>query len=210
MARLIEVSAASVAQARTRLSAPAMAGGRFKVSRPGTPAMLEPWFELTPRLPCIDSRVSVGSGGVVAWLETYGGVTGPALARPSTGDAVGDDEIVLAGNPAPPGTPGPESVEGFRRQCAIRVAIMAQDLEPNRQLLLIIPARGLGPTGEATFQVFLASHALAQDQVRGDDRLAVLLQVPSDGRLCNELWIRLCGHGPDAAVGIRGVQGILL
>lgn len=210
MARLIHVPASTVAAAKSNLQAPSLPANRFKVSRPGRPAVVEPWFELTPQLPWVDSRVTAGSGGVVAWLEIYGGVTRPGTLSTSTEPRTDEAEVVLAGNPVPRGTGAPDAVTGFGRSCSMRVAVLAQDVDPARQLLLIVPARGADPYERASYQTFLGLHPMTEDEVRGDDRIAVLLDVPADGKLDLEVWIRLCGTGPDDAIALAGAVGILL
>jgi hypothetical protein len=208
MARLLHVGAAMVVAARNRLAPPTPAPAGFKATRPGEPSVVEPWFELSPRVPSVDTRVGSSAGiGVVAWLEVYGSSLGPG--RPLAGASEGL-EVVLAGNPVPVGTPGPDDPSVFRRHCCLRLCAIAEDLREGHQLLLVVPVRGLGPTDDATVQVFAGTQALDQPRITGDDRIALVADAPADGRFGLEVWLRLCGDHPHAAVGVRGAQGFLL
>ncbi len=164
-------------------------------------------FVLTPRAPSVDSRVGGTGVELSATLATFGGMTGPEATAGL--DANTDTPLlVLGGNPVVPGTPPGTAVERARH-CAVRLRLVAEGLARGRQCLLLAAMRALAPT-EHRVQVLLGHEVLAEDIISGEDRVAVLLDVPDDGRLQVELWLRLASHDPHARLGLRGVQGQLL
>ena len=197
-----------VANGRRKLIPPTPTSSGFKATRPGEPSVVEPWFEVSPRVPSVDTRVGSSVGlGVVAWLEVFGGAVGPGRALAHSPEGI---DVVVAGDPVPPGTPGPENPILFRRQCCLHLSVMAEQMRDDQQMLAVIPARGLGPSDDALVQVFAGVHALGQVRVVGDDRIAIVVDAPSDGVMGIDFWIRLCGEDQSAAVGFRGAQGFLL
>ncbi len=180
----------------------------WKAARPRDPALVEPWFELSPRRPSIDTRVSATTGGVAAILESYGGITGPGLA--ARGRDTDLEEIVLGGNPVPPGTPAPDHPHAYQRQCTIRIAVAAESLRRGQQCLLVASVRALDEFERSVVQTLVGRTLVSEDVVVGDDRLALLLDAPADGAFGCEIWLRLAGTGRDARLGFRGVQAFLL
>jgi hypothetical protein len=156
--------------------------------------------------------VSPGVGlGVAADMQTFGGITGPAVGDGGTGRDPGDPAlVVLGGNAVPPETPEPTTVETFERQCTLRVSIACDGLDPGRQCLLVTAVRASGPDERCMVQVFLGTTLLATPVLTGEDRIAVLADAPKDGRLACALWFRLCGRDRRVRLGVHGVAGHLL
>lgn len=209
MARLHHVSREQLMALRSSMQGPVAEGSAWKVTHPDGPdAAVPAWFALTPRSPSIDSRVGDSDVELTATMATFGGITGPqvvASAHPGGAEA---PAVVLGGNPVAPGTPaGPARAR--TRQCTVRLCLAAEGLARGRQCLVLAAVRAMG-SGEHVVQLLLAETILGEDLVRGEDRLAVLLDVPDDGRLRLELWLRLCSHDTGAQLGVRGIQGHLL
>ena len=202
MARLLHVGA-NVLLAQRDCMRPPPEGGGVKVARPRTPTTVEPWFELSPRHPLVDSRVREGIEGVAASLETFGGVTGPAV--PTDREA---EEVVLGGHPVPGGTLAPDDLAHFDRQCTARVAVAAQGLARPRECLVVVAVRGLGERG-VRVQAFVGRELVGEDLVVGDDRVAALFELHGED-VSFELRLRLAGPDRDSMLGIRGVLGYLL
>lgn len=180
--------------------------------RPGRPrggGGVEPWFQLTPDAPSADTRVGAGMGpGVVATLETFGGVTGPALHAL---DLEGDPPaVVLGGAAAAAASPPPAHPADFTRGCAIRIVVRAGDLGRDRQALVVVGVRGDGPPRHAIVQSFAGLVPIAEDAVSGEDRLAFAVDAAADGGLSVDLVLRVCGIDPGVRLGVRGVVGYLL
>lgn len=191
------------------MQGPVAEGFSWKVAHPDGPdAALPAWFSLTPRSPSIDSRVGDSDIELTATMATFGGITGPGLAAAGHGSGAEPPPVTLGGNPLPPGAPaGP--VGARARQCTARLRLLAEGLRSDRQCLVLAAVSALG-SGEHRVQLLLGESVVAEDSIRGEDRIAVLLDVPADGRLLLDLWLRLCSHDPGAQLGIRGFQGHLL
>jgi hypothetical protein len=204
MARLIHVPTQLVVP-RPRRAAPRGDDPAARVSRPSGAGVLDPWFELTPFAPSVDSRVTPGVGvGVMAQLRTYGGVTAPGLG---TSDA-GPREVVLGGNTAPLHAAAPSSDDELRRQCTVSLRLFASGLASGRQCLLIYALRGRDSQERASVQVLVEHHPIEATTIVGDDRLPLLIELHDGGDLDTSLWLRLCGDG--ARLGVVGVAGFLL
>jgi hypothetical protein len=99
MARLLHVGARMVVAQRRKLTPPTPSSSGFKATRPGEPTVVEPWFEVSPRVPSVDTRVATSAGvGVVAWLELFGATVGPGRGIDRGTESV---QAVLAGNGGP-------------------------------------------------------------------------------------------------------------
>lgn len=203
MARLIHIGAGILIAQRNAMRPPPDTGGA-KASRPRTPAPVEPWFELSPRHPLVDSRVREGIEGVAASLETHGGITGPMVHADR--DA---DEVVLGGIHVASGTLAPEDLSVFDRQCTARIAVAAQGLARPRECLIIAAVRGLGPPRRARVQSFVGHELVGEDIVDGDDRIAALVELRGED-VVFDLRLRLAGPEREARLGVRGVQAFLL
>ena len=205
MARLHHVRLQTVVAQRST-EAPATGGPSWKASHPIPHGAVEPWFQLTPRVPSIDTRVGrSGEVGVAAVLECFGAVTGPSAMLPGGTEA----SAVLGGQPAAPGTPAPAAAAEFGRHSHVKIAVDAEGLSSGRQCLLVIAVRGLGTSERAAVQIFAGTAFVGEDQVQGEDRLAVLLDVPDHGRLAIDLRLRLVG-GLATRLAIHGVDAHLL
>lgn len=191
------------------MQGPVADGSTWKVAHPDGPdAAVPAWFSLTPRSPSTDSRVGNADEELSATMATFGGITGPRVAPIGHGGGAEPPPVILGGNPVAPGTPaGPR--ESLMRQCTVRLRLAAEGLARGRQCLVLVAVRAMG-VGEHRVQLLLGETILAEDAVRGEDRLGMLLDVPDDGRLRLELWLRLCARDPGAQLGVRGIQGHLL
>jgi hypothetical protein len=203
VARLIHVGYGVLLAQRDAMRPPPDGGG-MKASRPRLPTAVEPWFELSPRHPLVDSRVREGIEGVAASLETFGGVTGPNIVVDRE-----IDEIVLGGHHVASGTLAPEDLSAFDRQCTARIAVAADGLARPRECLVVAAVRGLGAENRARVQTFVGRELVAEDFVYGDDRIAALVELRGDD-VVFELRLRLAGPEHDAKLSIRGVHGTLL
>ncbi|MCX4241027.1 hypothetical protein [Paraliomyxa miuraensis] len=216
MARLLHVTAEQLVAVRAAMRAPMPDGPSWKAARPEAPGeAVAPWFSLTPSSPSFDGRIGgrigdrIGDADVelTATMATFGGVTGPRSATAGLPDGAEPPAVVLGGNPVAPGSAaGPTAMRS--RQCAIRLRVAAEGLASDRQCLVLAAVCGLHPGSRV--QVLLADHTLAELPVNGEDRLAVLLDVPADGMLRLELWLRLASHDAAARLGVRGIVGHLL
>jgi hypothetical protein len=207
MPRPLHISREQLLAVRSSMRSPATDGPSWKVVRPdrsGDP--VAPWFSLTPRAPSIDSHIGGSDVELSATMATFGGITGPR----STVGLLDDAEpppVVLGGNPVAPGTPaGP--VAARSRQSALRLRVAAEGIVGDHQCLVLAAVCGLSP--DCRVQVLLGELALGELTVAGEDRIAILVDVPDDGQLLLELWLRLCSLDPDARLGVRGIEGHLL
>ena len=91
----------------------------------------------------------------------------------------------------------------------MRLRLSAEGLAPGRQCLVLVAVATMGGRDHRV-QLMLGETMLGEDRVRGEDRLGVLLDVPDDGRLLLELWLRLASSDAEAHLGVRGIQGHLL
>jgi hypothetical protein len=207
VARPLYVSRAQLLAVRTSMRGPAADGQSWKAVRPdATGDAVAPWFALTPRSPSIDSRIGGSDIELTATMATFGGVTGP---RSTIGLVDGPEPppVVLGGNPVAPGTPaGP--VAARPRQCSMRLRIAAEGIVGDHQCLVLAAVCGLSP--DCRVQVLLGELALGELTVTSEDRVAILVEVPDDGRLVVELWLRLASLDPEARLGVRGIEGHLL
>jgi hypothetical protein len=179
----------------------------WRPARPRQAAAVEPWIALTPEAPSSDTRVGGRLGpGVVATLETFGGLTGPAVLA---GDDAGAERvpIVLGGAIVPPGTPPPDDAATFAQRCAVRLRVRAEHLGRGRQCLLVFALRGEGPV---IVQSFVGLVPVAEDAVHGEDRIAFAVDADDAGGLALALVLRVCGTDPGVRLGVRGVVGYLL
>lgn len=168
---------------------------------------MEPWFQLTPDAPSADTRIGAGPG-IVATLETFGGVTGPVVHG---GELEGDPPaVVLGGAAGVPGSPAPARTADFTRGCAVRILLRADELGPERQALIIVGLRGDPAPRHAVVQSFVGLQPIAEDLVSGEDRLAFAVDAAADGGLAVDLVLRLCGIDSAVRLGVRGVVGYLL
>ena len=210
MARLVHIDAELVRSQRGWMRPPSTGEAAWRATRPRDPGGVEPWFALTPRSPGVDTRVGGSAGpGVAASLETFGGMTGPAFAA-ALGDGSGVDEVILGGNPVPLGTPAPEHPKAFDRYSCIRIAIYAEGVARGRQCLLVGSMRARGANDLAGIQTFVGRAPVSEDLLRGEERLALLIDVPEDETFILELRWRLCGSDLETTLGFRGVTGYLL
>lgn len=207
MARPLYVSRTQLLAVSASMRGPAADGPTWKAVRPdGTGQAVAPWFSLTPRSPSVDSRVGGSDVELSATMATFGGITGP---RTTVGlvDGAEPPPVVLGGNPVAPGTPaGP--VAARPRQCTVRLRLAAEGIAGDHQCLVLAAVCALSP--DCRLQVLLGELALGELTLAGEDRLALLVEVPDDGRLVLELWLRLCSLDPDARLGVRGIEGHLL
>lgn len=211
MARPVYVSRAQLQAVSASMRGPAADGPSWKAVRPeGAGSAVAPWFSLTPRSPSVDSRVGGSDVELTATMATFGGITGPRSTIGLGGGLVDDADappVVLGGNPVAPGTPaGP--VAARPRQCTVRLRIAAEGIAGDHQCLVLAAVCALSP--DCRVQVLLGELALGELTVAGEDRIAVLVDVPDDGRLVMELWLRLASRDPDARLGVRGMEGHLL
>lgn len=211
MARPLYVSRTQLLAVSASMRGPAADGPSWKAVRPeGGGEAVAPWFSLTPRSPSVDSRIGGSDVELSATMATFGGITGPRSTTGIEGGLEGDAEpppVVLGGNPVAPGTPaGP--VAARPRQCAVRLRIAAEGIAGDHQCLLLAAVCALSP--DCRVQVLLGELALGELTLYGEDRLAILVEVPDDGRLVMELWLRLCSLDPEARLGVRGIEGHLL
>ena len=165
-------------------------------------------FPLTPRSPSIDSRVGDSDVELTATMATFGGITGPRVAPARRTNGTEPPPVVLGGNPMPPGTPPGPALERSRH-CAVRLRLAAEGLGRGRQCLVLAAVSAVG-TGDHRVQILLGDTSVAEDPVGKNDRLVLLLEVPNDGRLLVELWLRLASLDIGAQLGIHGFQGHLL
>lgn len=206
MARPVYVSREQLLAVRTSMRGPA-ADPSWKAARPeGTGDAVAPWFSLSPRSPSIDSHVGGSDVELSATMATYGGLTGP---RTTVGlvDGAEPPPVVLGGNPVAPGTPA-GAVAVRPRQCAVRLRVAAEGIVGDHQLLVLVALCSLSP--DCRVQVLLGELALGELTIGAEDRVAILVEVPEDGRLLVELWLRLASLDADARLGVRGIQGHLL
>jgi hypothetical protein len=200
------VSRAQLLAVRSSMRGPAADGPTWKAVRPdGAADAVAPWFALTPRAPSIDS---VGGSDIelTATMATFGGITGP---RSTVGllDGAEPPPVVLGGNPVAPGTPaGP--VGARSRQCSVRLRVAAEGIVGDHQCLVLAAVCGLST--DCRVQVLLGELALGELTVAAEDRIAILVDVPDDGQLLVELWLRLASLDPEARLGVRGIEGHLL
>lgn len=208
MARLLHVTAEQLVAVRPAMRAPVPDGPAWKAARPEpTGEAVSPWFTLTPSSPSFDSRVGDTDVELTATMATFGGVTGPRSATAGLLDGADPPPVVLGGNPVAPGSPpGPVALRA--RQCSVRLRLASEGLAADRQCLVLAAVSGLHPG--CRVQVLLAELALAELSVASEDRLAVVFDVPPDGLLRVELWLRLASHDPAARLGVRGFVGHLL
>lgn len=205
MARLHHVAAATVL-AQWPADGPSTGGPTWKPSHPTPVGAVEPWFALTPRVPWVDNRLGTKSdAGVAATLETFGGVTGPSALVPGSESA----PAVLGGQAVPPGTPSPPTVGEFSRYSHARIALDAEGIPTGHQCLLLVAVRALPPREVAAVQLFVGTDHIADDPITGEDRLALVVDVPDGGRLALDIRLRLVG-GPTERLAILGVAGHLL
>jgi len=207
VARPLYVTHAQLLAVSASMRGPAADGPTWKAVRPdGTAGAVPPWFSLTPRSPSVDSRVGGSDVELSATMATFGGITGPR----STVGLLEDAEpppVVLGGNPVAPSTPaGP--VAARQRQCTVRLRMAAEGIDGDHQCLLLVGVCALSP--DCRVQVLLGELGLGELTVVGEDRIAVFVEVPDDGRLVMELWLRLCSLDPEARLGVRGIEGHLL
>ncbi len=183
-------------------------GASWRAARPSGPdAALSAWFSLTPRNPCIDSRIGGSDVELSATLATFGGITGPGTANATDGSPA-PPSVILGGNAVAPGSPaGP--VADRTRQCAVRLRVAAEGLNAGRQCLVLATLCALG-RGDHHVQSLLGEVALFECPIAGQDRIAVLFDVPHDGRLLVELWLRLAAKDSSAQLGVHGIAGHLL
>ncbi|MCA9652891.1 MAG: hypothetical protein H6712_20740 [Myxococcales bacterium] len=209
MARLHHVSRETLLALRPTMRGPVSEGPSWKASRPDAlDAAIAPWFSLTPRSPSFDSRVGDSDAELSATMATFGGVTGPRARGEGLPEGTEPPAVVLGGNPVAPGTPaGPVAMRP--RQCSVRLRLSAEGLAPGRQCLVLVAVATMGGRDHRV-QLMLGETMLGEDRVRGEDRLGVLLDVPDDGRLLLELWLRLASSDAEAHLGVRGIQGHLL
>jgi hypothetical protein len=200
MAKLHHVSShvvlASRAPSREPVPAPA-----WRPVRPRTEGGVQPWFLLTPENPSADTHVATGTG-VVATLETFGGITGPAGE-----DASDRATVILGGALVAPGSPAPADRHAFSRACVVRLNVRAAELGFDRQCLLVF---GLRAEGDAGVQSFIGTSLIAEDTLAGEERLAFAIDADDDVDLEFELHLRLCGLDSSVRLGVRGVVGYLL
>jgi hypothetical protein len=142
--------------------------------------------------------------GVAAILETFGGITGPTLAA----DGHERDVIVLGGNPVAGGTPAPDDLSAFERQCTARVCVAAQSLGRPRECIVVIGASARGPDRRTRVQAFVGRELVGEDVVYADDRVAVLFELMAD-EVVFELRLRLAGDR-DCMLAITGAEAFLL
>jgi hypothetical protein len=153
----------------------------------------------------MDTRVA-RSAGLLATLETYGGVTGPsALGSDSEGPTV-----VLGGATVVRGAPAPATFEGFSRDCAIVLTLRADGLGAGRQAMVVVGVTTPAPDRHAVVQSFAGLLPIAEDVVAGDDRIAFCIDGGDDGKLAIRLAVRLCDSGERVRLGVRGAVGYLL
>jgi hypothetical protein len=207
VARPLYVTRTQLLAVSASMRGPATDGPTWKAVRPdASGSAVAPWFSLTPRSPSVDSRIGGSDVELSATLSTYGGVTGP---RTTAGlvDGAEPPPVVLGGNPVAPGAP-PGPVAARSRQCAVRLRIATEGIAGEHQCLVLAAVCALCP--DCRVQVLLGEVALGELTLAGEDRVAVLVDVPDDGRLVMELWLRLCSLDPDARLGVRGIEGHLL
>ncbi len=200
LARLIHVDRDTLARARVGFEAMPPVPDGWKVTRPRHVDGLGAWFELTPHAPFIDSRVGTGAPGVAATLETFGGMTGPAVPEHAA-----EDDVILGGGVAAAGAAAPADVEELKRQSGLRVCVVADELPGDRQCLLLLAVRGYDAP---LVQIFLGRVGIEERPVHGDERLAMVLPAP--GELAVDVRVRLAGHAASSRLGVMGVQGFLL
>lgn len=205
MALPLYVSRAQLLAVRSSMRGPAADGPTWKAVRPdGAGDGVAPWFALTPRSPSIDSAGAEVE--LTATMATFGGITGP---RSTVGlvDGAEPPPVVLGGNPVAPGTPaGP--VAARSRQCSLRLRVAAEGIVGDHQCLVLVAVCGL--SSDCRVQVLLGELALGELTVAAEDRVAIHVEVPDDGRLLVELWLRLASLDPEARLGVRGIEGHLL
>jgi len=207
VARPLYVSRAQLLAVSGSMRGPAADGPTWKAVRPdGSGSAVAPWFSLTPRSPSVDSRIGGSDVELSATMATFGGITGPR-ATAGLVDGAEPPPVVLGGSPVAPGTPaGP--VAARPRQCTVRLRLAAEGIAGDHQCLLLAAVSALSP--DCRVQVLLGELALGELTLAGEDRIAVLVEVPDDGRLVMELWLRLASLDPDARLGVRGMEGHLL
>lgn len=208
MAKLLHVTAEQLVAVRSAMRAPVPDGPTWKASRPeGVGEAVAPWFTLTPSSPSFDSRIGDTDVELTATMATFGGVTGPRSATAGLLDSAEPPPVVLGGNPVAPGSPAGAAALRMR-QCTVRLRLTSEGLASDRQCLVLAAVCGLHPG--CRVQVLLAEHTLAELPVGSEDRISVLLDVPTDGLLRVELWLRLASHDAAARLGVRGIVGHLL
>lgn len=207
MARPLYVSRTQLLAVSASMRGPAADGPTWKAVRPdGTGEAVAPWFSLSPRSPSVDSRIGGSDVEISATMATFGGITGP---RSTVGliDGAEPPPVVLGGNPVAPGTPaGP--IAARSRQCSLRLRLAAEGIAGDHQCLVLTAVCGLSP--DCRVQVLLGELVLGELVIAGEDRIALLVEVPEDGHLVMELWLRLCSPDPEARLGVRGIEGHLL
>lgn len=209
MALLHYVSREQLRALRAPSPTPEPEGATWKVSHPDGPdAAVPAWFSLTPRSPSIDSRVGASDVELSASMATFGGITGPGVAPARRASGGVPPPVVLGGNPVAPGTPA-GALDERTRQCAVRLRLAAEGLGRGRQCLVLAAVSAVG-TGDHRVQILLGDTTVAEDPVGKDERIAVLLEVPNDGRLQLEMWLRLASSGARAQLGVGGIEGHLL
>jgi hypothetical protein len=161
---------------------------------------------LTPRAPSADTRVADGSG-LVATLETSGGVTGPGAGPLSPSDAPG---VVLGCPVVAPGSPAPAAFDSFRHDCTVRLSVYASGLARGRQALVVVGVQTESPEVRVIVQSFAGLVPVAEDTICGDDGIAFSIDAGDDGKLAVRLVLRLCDSGPRTRLGVRGAVGYLL
>jgi hypothetical protein len=207
VARPLYVSRTQLLAVSASMRGPAADGPTWKAVRPeGSGEAVAPWFSLTPRSPSVDSRIGGSDVELSATMATFGGITGPRTVVGLV-DGAEPPPVVLGGNPVAPGTPA-GLVAARSRQCAIRLRLAAEGIAGDHQCLVLAAVCALSP--DCRVQVLLGELVLGELVLAGEDRLALLVEVPEDGHLVMELWLRLCSPDPDARLGVRGIEGHLL
>lgn len=176
-------------------------GSSWRPSRPGGDDPVPPWFTLTPRAPSADTRVG-GGPGLLATLETSGGMTGPG--------AVDGAIVTLGGAMVSPGAAAPASFESFAHDCTIRLSLAASGLRRGAQALVVFSVATESAQQRATVQSFAGLVPVGEDIVYGDDAISFCVDGGDDGALGLRLVLRLCASEHRPRLGLRGVVGYLL
>ncbi len=176
-------------------------GSSWRPTRPGGDDPVPAWFSLTPRAPSADTRVG-GGPGLLATLETSGGVTGPGTVDGAT--------VTLGGAMVSPGAAAPASFESFAHDCTIRLALAASGLRRGAQALIVFAVGTESAEERAIVQSFAGLVPVGEDLVFGDDAVSFCVDAGDDGALGLRLVLRLCATERRPRLGLRGVVGYLL
>lgn len=163
---------------------------------------LKPFFSLTP-----SALLGIGydpadlTGVIVA---AYGFTFGGATNKTRSIDAQSkNNEIVIAGNPAPLSN----TSSSPRTYGGLELYIFGYHYRPENQILLLISLRSI--SGTPTAQVFVNHKLVRDEKLEGDEVIAALVDQPRKEQSV-EIDVVLASDNRYSAMGFKGIDGYLL